>query len=203
MLVQASFKFHPEEELLEDYSFGRVPEPALAPLEEHLLACSQCTEKVEEIDVWRAATGSFQPGHRIPFPRWLTGPLSLPKPAAAVLACGLLLAVAGAVTFRSYRPAAAASIRLTALRGGDENGVAGGPADRPLDLTMNAVTLPASPGYRVEMVNVAGQTVWAGDAIPQRESLQAHVSSNPGPGLYWVRLYGQQKLLREFGLRLR
>ena len=46
----SEFAVHPTEELLEEYSFGRVSEPALASLEEHLLVCVPCQNQLEEVD---------------------------------------------------------------------------------------------------------------------------------------------------------
>jgi hypothetical protein len=45
-----SVPVHPTEDLLEEYSFGRVLEPALAPLEEHLLDCTLCQERLLAVD---------------------------------------------------------------------------------------------------------------------------------------------------------
>ena len=45
-----SVSVHPAEEILEEYGFGRVLEPALTPLEEHLLVCVACQAKLEDLD---------------------------------------------------------------------------------------------------------------------------------------------------------
>ena len=45
---------HPTEELLEEYCFRRVPEPALSVLEEHLLVCEACQAEVAGLDAYIA-----------------------------------------------------------------------------------------------------------------------------------------------------
>ena len=213
MLVEASSQFHPSEELLEEFSFGRVREPALDALEDHLFVCDQCQAKVEEFSeyshVWKRGIASYTPRGGGALGDILADGLALPlltRPAT-LLAAGFLLAVVSTITLHYQRPAPA-SVQLTALRGGDDSALPSGPADRPIDLHMKAVTLPPAAGYRIELVNRSGRPIWVGDATRAGVQVSAHVSPNPGPGVYWVRLYGrraetsQQDLLREFGLRL-
>ena len=58
---------HPTEDLLEEYSFGRVYEPALTAVEEHLLICVSCQIKLEELDDYKAlmksATNAWEQDH--------------------------------------------------------------------------------------------------------------------------------------------
>ncbi len=49
-----SVPVHPTEDLLEEYSFGRVVEPELAPLEEHLLDCTLCQDRLLAVDEYTA-----------------------------------------------------------------------------------------------------------------------------------------------------
>jgi hypothetical protein len=44
---------HPTDDLLEEYFFGRIHEPALAALEEHLLICPICQPQFLAIDEYR------------------------------------------------------------------------------------------------------------------------------------------------------
>ena len=41
-------KTHPEEEILERFSMGRLVEPELGEFEEHLLICDRCQERLDE-----------------------------------------------------------------------------------------------------------------------------------------------------------
>jgi len=43
---------HPEEDLLEQYSLGRVAGSDLRALEEHLLLCPQCQDRLTEVDAY-------------------------------------------------------------------------------------------------------------------------------------------------------
>jgi hypothetical protein len=56
--VLPSVPAHPAEDLLEEYSFGRIREPGLTSLEEHLLICAQCQAQLLEIDEYRAVLKS-------------------------------------------------------------------------------------------------------------------------------------------------
>ena len=46
---------HATEELLEEYSFGRISEPQLGWLEEHLLICGTCQDRLQTVDGYVAA----------------------------------------------------------------------------------------------------------------------------------------------------
>jgi hypothetical protein len=209
------FPVHPTEELLEEYGFGRVREPALTVLEEHLFACVSCQAKLEELVEYAAlmkvSLASFERDQTAP--RGILLPFAIPKiPWAHVrLAAGIVLVLLGATSvWRSQSVPSTASVQLAALRGGDgpAGGFAQAPARRPLDLIVNTASLPASSGYRLELVSQSGGTVWTGEAKIAGAKLSAHVSSGPGPGVYWVRLYSTHdettrgELLREFGMRL-
>jgi anti-sigma factor RsiW len=53
---------HASENALEEYALGRLPEPELASLEEHLLLCDKCRERLRTVDelieMLRVATGA-------------------------------------------------------------------------------------------------------------------------------------------------
>ena len=139
------------------------------------------------------------------------------SPAARlVLVAGMVFAAIGAgIAWRGRSVRAAATVQLAALRGGiagdgggggdDASGsLSPGPADRPLDLAVNAASLPPADGYRLELVDQSGRSLWTGQAKIAGAQLSAHVPSGPRPGIYWIRLYtNHNELLREFGMRLR
>jgi len=54
-MVYRGFVEHISEDLLELYSLGRLEEPQLAPVEEHLLVCHECLDRVQRIDEFVAA----------------------------------------------------------------------------------------------------------------------------------------------------
>ena len=94
-------------------------------------------------------------------------------------------------------------MKLTALRGGDGDGVAHAAFGRPLDLTVDRTDLPPTLGvpagggefHRTSSVERGGA-----DLGPQ--NLSARVTTRLAPGAYWVRLYSGDQLRREFGLRV-
>jgi hypothetical protein len=98
-------------------------------------------------------------------------------------------------------PAEPAPVELAAFR--DADSMAQGPADRPLDLSIDAADLPVFASYRVTVVTAAGQSRWSGIAAADGGKLLAHIPERLPPGVYWVRLSAVQgELLREFGLRV-
>ncbi len=203
-----SVPVHPTEDLLEEYSFGRVLEPALAPLEEHLLDCTLCQDRLLAVDEYtalmKAGIAAIEREGAVtrPSPRFAI-------PGAPVVFAGALMLVLVGVTigWRLQPPAAVASasampVQLTALRGGDGDGVARVPFGHPLDLTVDRTDLAAAATYRLEVVSSSGQRLWSGEAQVLAQSLSARVTARLAPGAYWVRLYADGQLRREFGLRV-
>ncbi len=222
---------HPAEELLEEYIFGRVCEPALTALEEHLLVCVPCQIKLKELDdytalmksatsAWEQDREAFRAGSvpGLGISRRFTIP-KIPGPGVllpgVLLAAGLTAVVASAVFSGSahipwhWQPVSpAASVELMAMRGGNAkggptDGLAQAPSGIPLDLAIDGANLPPAPGYRLEVVNQSGHEIWSGAAIVTGTNLSAHIAAGPRSGVYWVRLYSSSgDFLREFGMRL-
>jgi hypothetical protein len=220
---------HPTEELLEEYGFGRVREPALAALEEHLLVCSLCQTRLEELDEYaallKAVLSRREGGNQAspaPSRPWSSRPWSsrpwlapprIPGAAALLLAALLVILVSTTIAWHAQPVPPAATVQLAALRGGESGGLSQAPSDRPLDLTVDSANLPPAPAYRLELVNQSGRKIWSGQAALTGTRLWAHVASGLPPGVYWIRLYSspiytsqnqtaQNQLLREFGMRL-
>jgi len=206
-----SVPVHPTEDLLEEYSFGRVLEPALAPLEEHLLDCTLCQARLLAVDEYtalmkagiaaiereRAATST--PSTRFVFPRMPGFPV--------VVGAAVMLVLVGVTIGWRLQPSlastsAATAVKLSALRGGDGEGVAHAPFGRLLVLTVDRTDLPLALAYRLEVVSSTGRPLWSGAAQIAPRSLSARVTTRLAPGAYWVRLYAGDQLRREFGLRI-
>lgn len=217
---------HPTEEILEEYIFGRVYEPALAALEEHLLVCVPCQVKLEELEdyvalmksatsAWDQDREAFRAGY---VPEWgISKRFAIPAVSGlrVLKAAGLTAALAGAAFFATThapwhaRPVPpAASVKLMAMRGGGAkdgtaDGLAEAPSGKPLDLTIDGANLPPATGYRLEVVNQSGHEIWKGAAAVTGTQLSAQIPAGPRPGVYWVRLYSSSgEFLREFGMRL-
>ncbi|MDP8989870.1 MAG: hypothetical protein M3N41_07290 [Acidobacteriota bacterium] len=203
-----SVPVHPTEDLLEEYSFGRVLEPALAPLEEHLFDCPLCQGRLLAVDEYTAlmkagiAAMEQEGAAPRPSPRF-----AIPNAPLAFASAVMLVLVGVTIGWRLQPSPAVASastmtVPLRALRGGDGDGVARAPFGRPLDLTVDRTDLPAASAYRLEVVSSNGQRLWSGEAQVEPQSLSARVTARLAPGAYWVRLYADNQLRREFGLRV-
>jgi hypothetical protein len=210
MEILSSISGHPTEDTLEEYSFGRVAEPALAEVEEHLLVCPLCQGRLAEIDQYKALmrTALSHPGRRtgsvwfrslqFPIPRFVPRRVWA---GACVVAVGLMVALAWGKRPHSTPPSAA--VILVAMRGADPGGIAHAPARALLDLKIDTRDLPPAPQYRLQMVNATGYEVWNASVRPMDGEISAHSTRGWPAGIYWVRLYTPGgDLLREFGLRL-
>jgi len=204
--VLPSVPVHPTEDLLEEYSFGRIYEPALAPLEEHLLICAQCQAQLLEIDEYRAVMKSGIAAFERERQRALVRPpgFGFPKLFGSMLvAAGVLLMVAGVIGWRVYRPAKdVTSVRLIALRGSGGDGSAHARAGRRLELVIDGMDFPSSGSYRLEIVSASGRPVWSGITRVAGQDISADVDVHFQSGVYWVRLYSGARELREFGLHI-
>jgi len=204
-----SVPVHPTEDLLEEYSFGRVLEPALAPLEEHLLDCALCQARLLAVDEYTALMKAgiaamerereaTSPSRRFAFPRMAGFPI--------VLTAAVMLVLVGVTIGWRLQPWSASgsttAVKLTALRGGDGEGVAHAPFGRALELTVDRTDLPPELLYRLEVVSSSGHPLWSGAAQMAPQTLSARVTTRLAPGGYWVRLYSGHQLRREFGLRV-
>jgi anti-sigma factor RsiW len=210
--VLSTFHVHPTEDLLDEYVFGRLQEPVLSTLEDHLFSCSSCQSTLAELDDYiramktaLAERQSASSASAAAPPAWarLLGGTNL------IWAVALLLVLAGSamLSWRMQPAPESVAATLTAFRGGDASAFAHAPAGKPLDLVIDRTSLPAAGAYRLQTVNASGQDAWSGAAVASDGTLSAHLSKGLGPGVYWVRLYasqvpGEAGLLREFGLRL-
>jgi len=200
-----SVPVHPTEDLLEEYSLGRVLEPALAPLEEHLLDCTLCQDRLLAVDEYTAlmkagiAAIERERADTRSFPRFAIPGIPILFAAAVMF---LLVGVTIGWRFAAASASPVTAVNLTALRGGDGDGVARAPLGRPLELTVDRTDLPPALIYRLEVVSSSGDRLWSGAAQVEPQSLSARVTIRLAAGPYWVRLYSDDKLRREFGLRV-
>ncbi|HLH41265.1 MAG TPA: hypothetical protein VKX39_19105 [Bryobacteraceae bacterium] len=191
---------HPAEDTLEEYAFNRLAEEEAAPLEEHLLVCSICQDRLaasdEYIRLMKAAADQLQKD-------------ASRKPAGEVLARGFGWAgfaaacCLAAVSWVNPRgPAKApAQIELFAFRGSTE--MAHAPAGHPLNVAIDISDLAPPAGYRVQVVDAWGREEWNGQASASGMTLKVAVPKTLARGVHWVRLSSSNgELLREFGLRI-
>lgn len=201
---------HAQEETLEQYSMGRLSEAEVGPLEEHLLICPVCQDRLGETDAFiQAARSATQKLRSEPLSArehwWGRLALGLPKAAWISVAAGvvlLVLVVAGARGIFRTAAAPPVSVVLESVRGLEGPASARVPAGRPLVLLIDSTELPQFSTYYLELVDARGNPVLESSAGPVRQRVSF---STPGlaKGRYWVRLYDpspRKELLREFGV---
>jgi hypothetical protein len=192
---------HIDEEEIERYSMGALPEGAVAPFEEHLLICESCQHRLEQTDLYVSAMRQASARLRAaPLKRglpWLRFPRLVPAlagMAVVMLAAGLWL---GRLDLGEAHPFA---VDLAATRGAAIEATA--PAGRWLLLRLDLANLPASSRYRLELVDRSGNRVWQA-TVSARGSKADFKVPGTQPGVYFVRLYRPPgELLREYGLEV-
>lgn len=208
--LQQDLNFHGTDAQLELYALGRLPESDLAALEEHLLMCESCRERLDGVSDFALGMreGSFQPGAspaETGRTTWaglkMNSQLAsfLRRPAVSMgLAFVLLLLVIGIFSNRN-QVATSASLQLTATRGAMP---VSGPA-RSFDLKLSDAPREGGP-FRVEVLSSGGETVWANLAESTPSGVGINVAQQLPPGDYFVRLYAASgTMLREYGFRVR
>ena len=195
---------HIDDELLERYSLGRLAEAESAVVEEHLLVCTECQDRLAEADeysqVIRQALSELPPEKAKS--SWLARLWPVPKmawvPAAAAVA------VVAMVVMVPDDRTAPQTVTLLARRGPEHAPVAN--AGERLTLQLERGTLVAGRPYRIEIANATGTVVWYGVVNWAAGAPSVNVPRPLGPGAYWVRLYAVEpggNLLREYGLTVK
>lgn len=189
---------HVDAEDLERYSIGSSSPADSTRIEEHLLICEGCQDRLQETDDYvlamQKAARQWQRDESVAkrsewrFPAWF--------PPLAAVTCGLLLVVSAARLVRQPVPVVAVS--LSALR---SNGAGtGAPAGRQLILHPDLTGLTARSSYRVEIVDQTGRGMRQATLGPTQAGVAV-----PGldAGQYFVRVYlPEGELLREYGLQI-
>lgn len=210
-----SVPVHPTEDLLEEYSFGRVSEPDLTPFEEHLLDCTLCQARLLAIDEYtalmKAGITALERERKVSRPSPHFAFPGIAGHHVVLAAASLLLLVSVTISWRQPLPLAAspaALVKLIALRGGEGDGVTRAPSGSPLELIVDRTDLPPAFSYRLEVVSSTGRTIWSETAEITQQNISARVTTPLSRGVYWVRLYSAGdparggQLRREFGLHI-
>jgi hypothetical protein len=213
---------HQTEEQLELYALGRLPEAGVAAVEEHLLVCASCQEKLDEVEAFALAmregiAAEPDAGEQTDWFAWLRRPPS----AWAIGFAAILLAAGLYLSLSRSRVAPLASLQLTAMRG-DIPSVA--PA-RETDITLNLeadaesngagashaapqisgsdpAPPPVSPAFEMEVVDSTGGTV-VKKAPVGGDAVTLGIKKQLAQDTYFVRLYGSGgKLLHEYAFRV-
>ncbi len=181
---------------------GTLPDAAIPQVEEHLLSCSLCQNRLVETDDFlihfrvAATQVELQPA---PFWQRFLNTQRFIWGGSAVVAVGLgLLLVTGEPRLSKPQPA---MVLMQALRGPEEPAqiAKGSPS-----LLIFDVPIPAThPSYEVEVVDMAGKQILKGQGIVKDDRL-AFPIQKLAPAGYWVRIYQKQPartLVAEYGLQ--
>jgi putative zinc finger protein len=185
-----SFGRHMKDDEIEQYSMREMSEAESASLEEHVLTCEDCRNRVVETEIFISAM--CQAGNQIrgaspgrPVWSWVFAGASV---AAVVLTATFLI--------RAPQPAGFQEAHLYAMRGAAVGAKV--TAGHPLLLVPDLTGLPAFPSYRLQLVDLAGKPLFTGAVTAQDPVMK--VDRIP-PGIYFVRLSSPAgELLREYGL---
>jgi hypothetical protein len=181
---------HMDPEDLERYSLGRTTPDETAGVEEHLLICEKCRDKLDETESFAfAVTAATAELHRTGAKRW--------SKVAVLAAAACLLLAARAALWWSRGHEAPIAVSLMALRA---NSTVSVPTGRTLELRPDLTGLPAASTFRIEVVDQSGKPVWRGELAATRTAVVVPAQS---AGAYFVRLYTPSgELLREYGLQI-
>jgi hypothetical protein len=198
---------HASEDLLEQYSMGRLAEPEIEEFESHLLMCAYCQDALASTEAYvkgmRGAAREWRQSSAASCP-WYRQFFDLSKPAWVLGMVVLALLIAGGAGLRLFQRAGAppALVLLQSTRGAAPNSSA--PAGKPLTLALDLTDLQALPRFKVEIVDAVGVAVFQSLAAPAKSSLHATIGKGLPAGDYYVRLYTPGgELLREYGLKVR
>jgi anti-sigma factor RsiW len=189
---------HLAEETLEMYSMGRLSETETEHVEEHLLICSVCQDRLTETDqfvqaIRSAARELEKEPVRVPWWSSLAQKLFLiPKPAWAAAACAAL-----ALVVFIPRQTPTSVVDMQAMRGPEAPVQAPANADLTLRLSLKGLDNPGP--LQVQVADATGKIVAISQAQRQEDVAIAH-ANKLSAGTYWVRLYSGTEILREYGL---
>jgi hypothetical protein len=202
--------FHGTEDQLELYALGRLQDSDLPRLEEHLLVCTTCREKLKGTEDFALGmreahgTGVQAVASQNASPQtgrmWWGLASFFRRPAFSMsLAFVALLVVVGVFSNGRTKFAPSASLQLTAMRGEMPITVAA----REFDVTLSDGPRDGGP-FRIEVLNAMGASVWGGLAASGPAGVQFKLTQRFPQGDYFVRLYSVSgKVLREYGFRIR
>jgi hypothetical protein len=196
--------FHGTDDQLELYARGRLPESELPVLEEHLMICTNCRGKLDEIGDF--VLGMQEASSKAPsaLPQtsrtaWGLGSFFRRPAFSMALVFAALIVVLGFFANGRTKLAPSASLQLTATRGEMPLAVAA----REFDVTLSDGPREGGP-FRVEVLTATGASAWSGLAESGPAGVRFKLLQRLTQGDYFVRLYSVSgQTLREYGFRIR
>ena len=159
---------HPNDDALELYALGHLTEFKLEVLEEHLLICEDCRQRlVAVMFTWTRMKNACQyfathpvtvDKPHVPASRW-----HLPTPVWASVGVAAVVCVIAAPRLVPTKDASSRTdVFLTATRGAESPATAHGGVRLHIDL----VDLAQYSSYRVSLVSLTGREIWSTTATP-------------------------------------
>jgi hypothetical protein len=206
--MQSTYFDHPTEETLERFLLHQSQEAELEVLETHILACGSCVTRLEDLEVWLAATklalneslaqkSVKATAHERPSWRrsWFTVRNFSLAGTVAALALGIVI-----VPQMIRRAAPVSEVTLAAYRGMETSVV---PEGHRLHVRLKTADLAEGP-VTASIVNSTGTEIWNGTSVIRHEQVEISVPPVTEAGPHFLRLYApsqgnsQRDLLREF-----
>ena len=196
-------KTHPEEEILERFSMGRLVEPELGEFEEHLLICDRCQERLDEATefagLMREAAGKVAEEAPVEsaWRQWLRLdwlPGRMPALAGAMV---ILMAVLAWQPWRAAAPGEWRTVELATMRGGPPPLAA--LEGYALHLRLDVTGLDAA-GTTAQIVSANGALVAETPVALVEGKTELRHAAGLGAGQYWVRLKKAGETVREYSL---
>ena len=189
------------QETVERYCLGHLDSEEVERFEEHLLVCPDCQDRVAASDQYINAMKSAL---REPSPKESPRKRWSPFRWSPVLAASFGAATLAVFLFYLPRGGGSGAPELVTLRAerGFDDPVTAAPSGRPLLFKADLSQLPELPAYRLEIVDSEGAAVWQGEGAPAGPTLTIAAPGRLRPGRYWIRISGDGRLLREFGLKV-
>jgi anti-sigma factor RsiW len=187
---------HGTDDQLELYALGQLPSSQVIVLEEHLLACPACLERLEEAENWAIAAREVLSQDPAPVAKAATKWFTWPRFAWAGVALAVLaLAIGIGLSSRGgVKLAPVASLQLTAMRGEMDT------VDPANEFDLTLTDAPPSSALQVRLVDAAGASIWNG----RTNGVQVRIKRALKAGTYFVRVYGADgQMLHEYGFRVR
>jgi hypothetical protein len=178
--------FHESEDRLELYALRRLPDSEVEPVENHLLVCDACRERLEEVSAFAFSMRETLKDKPVVvsdarwFGHWF-GLMPRPRLAMAGVFAAISLAVGVYRISGNAHIAPVASLQLTALRGSEIKTVV-----RARELDLAFTDAPASS--RLDIVDAGGVTVWTGTLRSGAGRAEAKIAQVLSPGDYFARV---------------
>ena len=193
--------FHESEDRLELYALRRLSDSEIEHIENHLLICDACRERLEEVSAFAFSMRETLKERPVveSETRWFGrsfGWMIRPRLAVAGALAAMVLAVGVYRISGDAHVVPVASLQLTALRGSEIRSVV-----RAHELDLAITDAPASS--RLDIVDVDNVTVWTGTLRPGAEWAEVKIAQVLSPGDYFARVYtGAGQPLHEYQFKV-